>query len=365
MSRVTPDSSLLWFRSSWAIEWTHIVRAFLRKGGFEEVDILYTRVEGFDEFKNVKGLWIYSNSARKMHGDYDIIHYYIPGGGFMVGSAYLYLEFMQSYTLALLEQGFSNPAIFVPDLTLLPAASYPGQLSQVSNGWKYLTKNYPGSKIILSGDSTGGTLALGLLLHIAKASVTIEKFEQLERGLEDLEAPASTESRTLVDNPITSLVKPHAVMIISPVTSFKGGTDDRVANEDFLTTEILRKWGSYYMKNADPLDFYHSPGECQDDDLWRAAFPEVGMIVTYGENELVRDDIASFCERISKCGKTKTIKIEGSIHSGPILTFYTERKLEERELHVHVLACNISRMLLWETERFLDQHDSLVHAGTI
>lgn len=161
----------------------------------------------------LKGLWVIADETRRP----DVIIYYLHGGGFAMGSPWFYLEFLMAWA-TLLRDGtaaepskmqpswktspavgrrFRNPAVFAPDYTLVPHATFPTQLKQVLRGYEYSVSQFRspqkhnrdsskftnGSttpqagpngqqasttpKVVLSGDSAGSTLALSLLLLLA------------------------------------------------------------------------------------------------------------------------------------------------------------------------------------------------------
>ncbi|KAI7596185.1 alpha/beta-hydrolase [Hortaea werneckii] len=97
----------------------------------------------------------------------DVVVYYCHGGGFSMGSAYFYIEFLLAWvSLLKSEGGFSNPALFALEYTLVPEATYPAQVQQTLAGYKYCLEIADGEpqKICVSGDSAGATLILSLLL---------------------------------------------------------------------------------------------------------------------------------------------------------------------------------------------------------
>ena len=161
----------------------------------------------------LKGLWIIADKTKRP----DVIIYYLHGGGFAMGSPWFYMEFLMAWA-TLLRDGtatepsnmqqswktspasgkrFRNPAVFAPDYTLVPHATFPTQLKQVLRGYEYSVsqlrdpqKDRPDSSVftngsttpqngpkapqastplnvVLSGDSAGSTLALSLLLLLA------------------------------------------------------------------------------------------------------------------------------------------------------------------------------------------------------
>lgn len=359
--RLAPESRLMMLRSNWALEWTTRLRLFFRRGGFEEIDIHHTAIKGDLPFEQVEGLWVYSNLAFMEHGpSYDTILYYIPGGAFMVGSPYLYLEMVRVLMLGMLEQGFANPAVFIPQVPLLPGLAYPAQLLAVVRGWGYLSANYPKSLLVVAGDSTGGTLALALMLHVARPSPVVEEFQRVERVLD-----GGTELSLggWENTPEPHLLrKPAAAMLISPVVLFSPSVS---CPADWVTPEVIARWGEEYSKGSDTKeDRYLDPGSCDDAEHWREAFPEQGVVCTYGDHEVLAPEIAAFfLDVLLRAGPSKALVVPNSVHAGPVVTFYTERTVEDREFHVEVLACVLARMVLWQSRLYRLLDETIVYAA--
>jgi hypothetical protein len=55
-----------------------------------------------------------------------------------MGSSYFYLEFLLSWLSLLCEAGYSNPAIFALEYTLVPDASFPTQLCDTIAGYRHV-----------------------------------------------------------------------------------------------------------------------------------------------------------------------------------------------------------------------------------
>ena len=112
----------------------------------------------------LKGIYTIYDETRRP----DIVVYYCHGGGFSMGSAYFYLEFLLVWVSLLKDAGYDNPALFALDYTLVPEATYPTQVQQALAGYKYVLSIVDDpSHICVSGDSAGATLILSLLLCLS------------------------------------------------------------------------------------------------------------------------------------------------------------------------------------------------------
>jgi hypothetical protein len=112
----------------------------------------------------LKGIYAIHDETRRP----DIVVYYCHGGGFSMGSAYFYLEFLLVWVSLLKDAGYDNPALFALDYTLVPEATYPTQVQQALAGYKYVLSIVDDpSQICVSGDSAGATLILSLLFCLS------------------------------------------------------------------------------------------------------------------------------------------------------------------------------------------------------
>lgn len=99
---------------------------------------------------------------------------YFHGGGFVMGSPALYLEFLHKLRLTLAQtDSMQNAMIFVPAYPLAPEARQPAQADAARAVWAYLSAHpaVDTTRMALGGDSAGGTIALGLRMAIT-ASLT-------------------------------------------------------------------------------------------------------------------------------------------------------------------------------------------------
>ncbi|ORX80733.1 alpha/beta-hydrolase [Anaeromyces robustus] len=89
------------------------------------------------------------------------IIYYLHGGAYIAKLTNIY----QTFTIPFCDLRDDIEVILL-DYDVAPEYKYPTQLNQAYDLWKVLTKNYNPKDIIIGGDSSGGNLALSLILKI-------------------------------------------------------------------------------------------------------------------------------------------------------------------------------------------------------
>lgn len=318
----------------------------------------------FVEENGIKGIWI-TSQGRLSKENYDLVLFYIHGGGFLYGSPWFYVEFLCVKLMILQQQGFKNPAIFIVDYQ---RGEFSKDLHALSEAWQYIAIKAPKAHLTLTGDGSGGLLALALLFHIASPY-------------------------RFIPIPVPGLQKPSALVLISPWTKlFYGEKTYECTDEDFFNYEVLNNMSKEYigeeefnrlkqqisqMKDFDDdssddastnsydtgVDYYMNPNYCISKTIWQKAFPKFGAFITYGDEEYLREEINELAQKLSAGGKVKYEPQLNQIHDWPVLTFYTERIEELREDGIHYMCGVISRMLLWNTETFFEQ-GSLVPTRT-
>ncbi|KAF8423585.1 Alpha/Beta hydrolase protein [Tirmania nivea] len=244
-----------------------------------------------------KGVWIEFNETAEP----DMVLYYMHGGGFAMGSSYFYLEFLIALNVHLRMAGFKNPSIFALEYTLVPEAVYPTQLKEALAGFQHLLSVVNRSRICVAGDSAGGTLVLGLLLHMA---------------ISEIESPL-----------FATVFSPWTVLV----------SDKRNTASDYLDSEQLNQYGRLYAGKTPVNDIIASPGCCQDLSLWRKAMPEKGLLCIYGTEELLYDEIDVFLKMLEKVGEVVRIE-EPTIHVWPIAVMFLGTEVEERHRSLRRVA---------------------------
>lgn len=235
------------------------------------------------------GVYMIENPAKPP----GILIYYCHGGAFAMGSPYFYMEFLMAWMTLLKQAGYENPAVLAIDYTLVPKATYPTQLQQVLEGYKHaLTLIKAADRLVVSGDSAGGTLILSLLLCLATVN---NKRDQL----------------------------PALAVLISPWTTLISSNNRNTAS-DYLDAETLQIHAELYIgKLAASDDAIVSPGNCDDLSRWRRASPSKGMFFIYGEQEVFAPEIDTLASRLRKAGLSiESYKEPAGIHAWPVVKLF-------------------------------------------
>ncbi|KAK0621213.1 Alpha/Beta hydrolase protein [Bombardia bombarda] len=253
--------------------------------------------------RSFRGIWIVKDPMKKP----DFVLYYAHGGGFSMGSVHFYLEFLLAWMSILVESGYSNPAIFALEYTLVPDASYPTQLHETMSAYEHVLGVAGDPSIVcVSGDSAGATLILSLLLHLA-----------------------SKEPNTV--NNGTHLRKPALAVLISPWTNLVSARHKHTRS-DYLNVQQLHRYGSQYVgamiSECSPLV---SPGCCKDLSWWKRSSPSKGFYITYGGEEVLGPEIKLLAENLREADVIVGSKSEpGGIHAWPVASLFLSSTREGR-----------------------------------
>ncbi|KAF7502898.1 hypothetical protein GJ744_004936 [Endocarpon pusillum] len=247
----------------------------------------------------IRGLWITGNESAEKP---DVVVYYCHGGGFSMGSAYFYLEFLIAWMTRLRERGFKNPAVFALEYTLVPDAVWPQQFVETYAGYKLLI-DYMGdaSRICVSGDSAGATLILSRLLH---------------HGSYD-EEPFVYEAR-----------KPALAVLISPWTHLISPLNRNTAS-DYLDANALELYGAQYLGAESARNALISPGLTEG--RWKLASPTKGYCIVYGAEEVFAPAIGETMRHMKNDGARVETRCEpGGIHAWPVVNLFLGSSREDR-----------------------------------
>ncbi|OAG41977.1 hypothetical protein AYO21_03712 [Fonsecaea monophora] len=247
-----------------------------------------------------RGLWIVDDPDC----DPDIIIYYAHGGGFSMGSAYFYLEFLMAWTTRLKESGFKNPAVFALEYTLVPDAQWPIQFNETRAGYDFLRDRFghgSAAKICVSGDSAGASLILSMLLQ-----------------------PGHLEQ----DTQLQSRYRPGLAVLISPWTHLVSNLNQNTPS-DYLDRNSLHLYATQYAGEATMTDSVISPGLCTG--RWKQASPLNGFRIVYGAEEVFAPGIQAMADCIKKNGATvKVHEREAGIHAWPVVNLFLGSTRDER-----------------------------------
>lgn len=230
-----------------------------------------------------------------------------------MGTTYFYLEFLITWVSILKGLGFSNPAIFALEYTLVPEQMYPCQLQETIAGYDYiLSIADDAGQVVISGDSAGGTIMLCLLLYIAN------------KGPEK---------------------KPALATFISPWTHLVSELN-RNTSTDYLNVERLHDLARQYAGSKRIYNPLISPGYCTDMGLWKKAMPVKGMHFYYGSEEVFCESIRTLARRLGEVGEV-TCHEDDSLHAWPFALLFLGRHTEERVRGLRRVSRDIAHALLY------------------
>lgn len=220
------------------------------------------------------------HALRKRSNAPTVLHFH--GGGYVLGSARGSLEYAHR-----LAEAVGGTSIAV-DYRLAPDHPYPAAIDDALDAYRGLVNSgVPASSIILSGESSGGGLALALALALKTAGTPL---------------PAG----------IIGVCPFVDLTLRGPsVSQFAG--DDPAANRDMLTY-----LGASYFQGHEPTDPMVSP---LYGDL--AGLPP--LFLTASEGEVLLSDTTRLIERAQKAGVDVTSRIvDDSVHVYTIFPFLPE-----------------------------------------
>jgi monoterpene epsilon-lactone hydrolase len=221
-----------------------------------------------DRVGGVSGWWCRPETARLGQA---VMH--IHGGWFNFGSAQAFRHFAGHIA------AHAGVAAFVPDYRLAPEHPFPAAAEDVLACYFGLVEQ-GFSKIAITGDSAGGTLALGLLAHLT--------------------ANSDGASKALVGG-----------VALSPVTdlSLSGESwSTRAAADPYFTKPQATELVNSYLHGHDPTDPLASP--------LHADLAGLGPVrVHVGDDEVLLDDSVRFVEHAIASGVDARLDVwEGMVH---------------------------------------------------
>ncbi|GAA5907540.1 hypothetical protein JCM8208_001410 [Rhodotorula glutinis] len=128
----------------------------------------------------VKANWVAPPSSGPSHKDDDLVLFWIHGGAFTHDTAATCEAAFVALAKLVNARGIKF-SIFHLDYSLAPEHIYPTQQRQILAGYRYLVHDLGISerRICIGGDSAGGNLVAGFLLHLARPSKRIAPPEDL------------------------------------------------------------------------------------------------------------------------------------------------------------------------------------------
>jgi acetyl esterase/lipase len=159
------------------------------------------------------------------------------------------------------------------DLACESANRYPRQLQQavaLLDHLLHVEKVLP-SSITLLGDSAGAHLLLSLVLHLSHPNPLV--------------APLKFEGRL------------SGAVLVSPWVTMDTSAASMQLNKDkdLLSATSLEYWARNFLGGAD-FDSWNTPTMAPEE--WWVDLLVDDILVLYGDDELLRDDTSTFCERL-------------------------------------------------------------------
>ncbi|GAB00048.1 uncharacterized protein L969DRAFT_20322 [Mixia osmundae IAM 14324] len=339
----------------------------------------------------ITGRWIANqHTARK---DDDLVLFFVHGGGFVLdtgGSAQGFFGFlMQELTV---KRGLRF-SIFQLDYELAPEYIFPSQIieTQAAYAWLVNKQGISPDKIVLGGDSAGGSIILSFLLHLARSNPAIttpeaifgpvprrpaatlcispfvkaisnlpSRFENADYDLiEHRSAYAAVLSYSGAADITPKLTWwPHHLFFKLPhkdleIPTSSGGTRNaRISAEPKLDTTKARQ--NFVANMGDP---YLNVSCAEDPAWWKEAMPERNLI-TWGGREIFRDDIVEWTGKLDRadCDYETLVKPLGS-HDWLLYDFTIPG------LHI-TNSTGPDRRLMWGVESVADYMCTLTDART-
>jgi acetyl esterase/lipase len=219
-------------------------------------------------------------------------------------------EFMFQIITLLKSRGKNVSCLFL-SYDLAPGRVYPRQLQQGAMLLNHAisTLSISPKNIILTGDSAGANLALGLLSHISHP----------HPGLNGVDVPK-------VDLKGEKL---KGAVLISPWVSFNLDDESWKRNEykDVLCKPAGQQWSSAFVNHPSPIDpasDYYNQAITAPASWWEGAMVEEVFIVA-GEEEVLVDGITEFAGTFGKgVGESRVeFKVfEGEYHDQPSIDLH-------------------------------------------
>ena len=217
----------------------------------------------------IPGVWVQPANARP---DESILH--LHGGWFSMGSAQAYRHLVGQIAVR------AGAKAFIPDYRLAPEHPFPAATDDALAAYRGIMSSGV-RRIAITGDSAGGTLALGL------ASRVIDQ---------------ATEAKLV------------AIAVFSPVTDLTLSGDSyktRAEADPFFTRPQAADFVHAYLGNADPKDPLASPLFGQ-----LAGLPPIRIDV--GDDEVLLDDSRRYAERAAAAGVEVNLNVwMGMPHGWP------------------------------------------------
>ncbi|KAH7014308.1 Alpha/Beta hydrolase protein [Microdochium trichocladiopsis] len=230
-----------------------------------------------------------------------ILHFH--GGAFVIGdgrdhdTGFLAATLIKQFGIASGAAAPAHTCVVTPQyrLSCRPGAHFPAALQDAVTSYIHLVHDLgiPARQVVVSGDSAGGNLALGLLRYITEhGAQSNQKQNDILSGEEDEDGPDTT-----------GLPLPGAVLLWSPWTDISAAQDpNAIYQSPQYSTDYLSgafgAWGARAYTafgRLDALDPYISPLHAP----FRSPVP---VLIHAGGGEVLLQDCEELTRRLRKAG---------------------------------------------------------------
>jgi hypothetical protein len=302
---------------------------FIFRSFFQSYNVI--ELSEFEETKEPEGVMINVSSRSKEH---DLLIIYVPNVPLFGSEPFFYIEYLMTLHSLLLLQGFDSPAIFImkfPEICKESSMEY--NLKILVETIDKIIQNSPNSKIVLMGDSMGATLILSFL--------SIENNIFYDQNI------------STINNDSNLNINPFATVLISPIVKLKNlETKENDHCQDYLNNKIITEYASFYCNNK--ITDKYNPITWDKVEIWDKIVPKGGMLITFGDKELQSKEIQKMASVAFATNRVKIMESENKCHCWQFLSFLTEETQDEKEDSCFVLAGILSRMILYQSEKYRD-----------
>ncbi|KAI8972456.1 Alpha/Beta hydrolase protein [Pilobolus umbonatus] len=232
-----------------------------------------------------KGYWIVNSDDRvclqEPSEHFDLVLFFIHGGGFVLGSSTMYMETYQLILNQLKDKYNVKGAILSVEYSLSPDHVWPTATKECLAAYQYLVYevSMPSQKIVIMGDSAGGNLVATTLLQLKN-----------QRSINELKE-------------MPPLPMPSSAVLISPWLDIRLNKSEfePYKSADMLQPQQLELFISNYLPDLNSMTDQQRSMRLSDPYLSPATGDYTGicpLYIAYGGAEILRVQIEPFIERV-------------------------------------------------------------------